>query len=74
MIVSINGRDKAFFESFLSLSYEQIAAMAGHNPTHNPSVTYKNARYPKEMGILIPGNSVTVQNGTIINVADTGNA
>jgi hypothetical protein len=74
MKVNINGRDKVFFESWLGLSYEQLCEMAGVDEKHNPSIIYKHARYPADTGTLIPGQSVTVQHGTIINVVITGAA
>lgn len=53
------------------LSYAEIVTLANHKG--EPTVTFRHADDPGE-GILIPGLSVKVKDGTVINVAHTSGA
>lgn len=57
------------------VTYEEISELAGYPSEMSPSVTYRNAGNDgyKE-GILCPGESVIVNEKTIINCHDTSNA
>lgn len=72
--IIVNGREQ--YNVSRILSYYTLREMAGMKGM--PSMTYHKAdRFalqPKEDGILAPGESVWVKDGTVINVAHTGNA
>lgn len=59
------------------ISYVDALAGAGFAPSDVDraiSVTYSRAASPKPDGILMRGQSITAQDGTIINAYDTSNA
>jgi hypothetical protein len=54
------------------VSHKQVVECAAL-VVKQPSVTYRRARFGKE-GILHPGESVVITDGTIFSVADTSSA
>lgn len=59
------------------ISYVDALAAAGFGPSEVDraiSVTYSRAASPKPDGILMRGESITAQDGTVINAYDTSNA
>lgn len=76
--ITINGRRQTVENE--SLPYEKIVRYAYPDvPPEAPwldyvSVTYSRAGGNKPEGILAKGQAITVQEGTVINAMDTGNA
>lgn len=56
------------------LSYEDIVEMVYGDRTLNPTVIYSRSRHEKPTGVLIPGRSVKIKDGTEIDAVFTGNA
>ena len=58
------------------ISYEQVVTLEVPDYSQNPqvtyTVTYKNGPRNKPEGILSPGGTVKVREGTIFNVSRTG--
>jgi hypothetical protein len=57
-----------------TVSYDEIANLAGCKPGRVPTVTYDRAAGPKPQGILAPGETVKVTEHTHIDCYVTGNA
>lgn len=74
MKIIVNGVEKPFLGDRLSISYEDLAAMGGCDPKHNPTIVYHKAHAPFDSGTVVPGDRVTVKHGTVVNVAVTGAA
>ncbi len=75
MKINVNGLDKT--TPLTELSYEELVFLAKGPGAHKPlyTVTYSKADQPfKPGGIVAPGESVKIKDGTIINVHDTSNA
>lgn len=72
MRIFINGKERRFYEPHLSLSFENMIFIA--DLPKADTVTYSKAWGPGEQGTLLPGERVTVKEGTIVNVTSTGNA
>lgn len=56
------------------LTYKDICFLAGMDANLNPSMVYRRAQLPKAEGILAPGQELTVQEDTVIDVTHTGHA
>lgn len=66
--ITLNGKQRL---AKSLLTFDEVVLMAGLTGT--PSCTYSKARYGKS-GILSPGKSIEVQEGTVICCMHTGNA
>ena len=73
MNIIINGASVEIQEPQISYDLVRRIAFNGKDDRH-PSVTFKGAAPPKTEGILEPGASVALAEGTIFNVYDTGGA
>ena len=58
-------------EKFVTLSYEEIATKAEE---HHPTITFRCNVNRHIQGELLPGQSMIVVDGMIINAINTGNA
>ena len=70
--IIVNGREKVVHKEVLT--FEEIVALAFDTPpTANTifTVSYRKAHQHPESGTLVPGQSVTVKNGTTLNVTAT---
>ncbi len=57
------------------MTYEEISELAGYPSGTAPTVTYRNAGYDGyQEGVLSPGQHVIVNETTVVNCIDTGNA
>lgn len=65
----VNGRNATTLSSHLD--YEFLAARFGRGQPR-PSITYKHP--DGRAGSLVPGQSLWIQEGTVLNIMDTGNA
>lgn len=70
MQIIVNG--KTIGVSVEDLTFEEVVALA--NTSRYASVTYRRAAGPKADGNLMAGQSIKVQEGTVINAVVTGNA
>jgi hypothetical protein len=72
--VIVNGRRHTANAS--ALSYDDVVRLARDGAPTSAlfSVTYRKAGGGRESGILAPGESVTIADGTIFNAYVTGNA
>jgi len=72
--ITVNGRERTVDHD--KLTYDEVAALAPNLPPlvdgREYIVTYRNAVAPKAEGDLIPGETVTVKNGTEF-VVEPGN-
>lgn len=73
MKIIINCRTEELPDGVHVLSYENIAAMAGYDQERLLTIMYSK-KVPNQDGSMTPGDVVTVSEGMIISVADTGNA
>jgi hypothetical protein len=71
MQIIVNGRLKTVTPEHEKFTYEEIAALAGRDPAHNPTITYHDGN---RSGMLSHGESVTVENGMVFNCFVTGGA
>jgi hypothetical protein len=64
--IEVNGRDREVHGK--EISYDEVVALAFDPVPSGPNiaiaVTYKGARGPKHEGVLGPGESVEIKNGT----------
>lgn len=75
MKIIVNGKTEELPDGVHALHYENIVAMAGHNPERVLTVVYsKKVRDGFQDGSVAPGEAVTAAEGMIISVADTSNA
>jgi hypothetical protein len=71
--ISVNGEKKV--TTAKELSYGDVVELAfPDSPNFAYSVTHSRARGDKPDGILLPGGTVKIKDGTIFNVADTSSA
>lgn len=70
--ISINGEQR--YTSNAIWTYEMLANSAGLNPSQLYTATFSKANQSKTDGILSPGGSVLVGNGTRFSICDTSNA
>lgn len=70
--VYINGQELSFVAD--TLSYEEIIEIVYGDKELQPSVVYKGSAQKSPDGILEPGKSVKIKNGTRFTVILTGNA
>lgn len=57
------------------ITYEEVSGLAGYTSDVTPTVTYRNAGYTGDQeGTLSPGQHVIVNEETVMNCMDTGNA
>lgn len=68
MNIIVNGR-----EVEVVLSYEEVVARAGKDPTRIYTIVWRSA-HGHFSGTLTPGESVVVYEGTIFSVSDTSSA
>lgn len=71
--IMVNGRELKLDSAWDMLSYEQVARLANIPAQYTPTVLYSRGANGVS-GILIPGQSVGIQNGMRFDVAITGNA
>lgn len=57
-----------------TVSYDEIANLAGMDAARHPTVVYRRAAGQKPEGTLAPGETVKVTKDTVINCAVTGSA
>jgi hypothetical protein len=70
MQIIVNG--KTIVVSVDDLTFEDVVGLA--NTSQYASVTYRRASGPKTEGILMAGQSIKIQEGTVINAFVTGDA
>lgn len=70
--VYINGQEFSFVAD--TLSYEEVIEIVFGDKELQPSVVYKGSAQKSPDGILEPGKSVKIKNGTKFTVILTGNA
>ena len=71
MIYTLNGEESLADR----VTYEEIAEVAGYSPETAPTVTYRNGGPDGcQEGILSSGQQLIVNEKTIVNCIDTGNA
>lgn len=68
--IIINGTKVTLKQSVVG--FEEIVMLA--SASKYASITYHRAPTPKTEGILFVGQTIRIQNGTIFDVANTGNA
>lgn len=71
-IIILNGREQVVTEHKLSFENIVFLALNEYDSSENISytVTYSKGNHP-DKGALVPGDSVTVKKGMIINVSKT---
>lgn len=74
--IIVNGTEKKVAEE--TLTFDQVVGLAFPNPPPPPpghvvvyTITFKNAGGDKKEGTLVEGGTLTVKNGTSINVTRT---
>ncbi len=55
-----------------TLTYEEICQLAPGVAEHNPTVQYTRGNSDKPSGTVIPGQSVALKDGMVIDVVFTG--
>lgn len=72
--VTINGKMLRWSPS--TLSYEEACKAAGVNPSHNPSIIYRERGGERREGILLHEQSVSLsaEGDYVVNVAVTSRA
>jgi hypothetical protein len=71
MNIVVNARNIITEETYLT--YEQVAELAELNPKYKPTIVFRDKKL-KVSGTLIPGISVMVSEGLMLDAAYTGNA
>lgn len=77
MVIILNGKSR-FFNGTM-ISYEDVVAMVTEhvgNPQalHTVAYSFRSRRSELAPGTLIPGQSIAVSRGMVINAVDTSNA
>jgi hypothetical protein len=71
--IVVNAKKKLVYKR--ELSYLDVVALAFENPPNGENViitiTYRHAAGNKHQGILLPGQTVKIKNGTVFNVTAT---
>ncbi|MEU1390029.1 MULTISPECIES: multiubiquitin domain-containing protein [unclassified Nonomuraea] len=71
--IIVNGEPKAVHDR--KLSFQEIVALAGDAVPSGPhvavTVTFRNADQHPSQGLLVPGESVKIQDGTVFVVTAT---
>lgn len=70
--ITVNGTEILSFTDWVS--YETLIHWAGYEKDRVLSVTFRNALGHPDDGIISPGMSVRIKDGTVFDVADTSNA
>ena len=75
MNLILNGKRVEISGMDVIVTYDQIVHQVGNSPSIYPSVTYRHAGSDgNQEGILVPGESVKVNEKSVINCYDTSNA
>jgi hypothetical protein len=69
--IVVNGQPKTLEDDDVTYDGAIVLAWGSIEPNYRYTVTYRNAAAPKRDGIMRPGDTVEVKNGTIFDVHRT---